>query len=264
MSFELAYSALSIASGALVGLVLTLVGGGGSMLAVPLMIYVLGVPDAHQAIGTSAFAVSLSAAAGLPKYARAGHVKWRCAGLFAAIGVIGALLGSTLSMAIDARKLLGAFAVMMMLAGILMLKKRCVLGDPDAQCGREQLPRVLGFGGAAGMLSGFFGIGGGFLIVPGLVAAAGMPTLHAIGSSLVAVAAFGLTTGLNYARADLVDWRLALLFVAGGIAGGSIGTHIACRLSNRKGALETLLATLIFLVAAFMIWKSGYPAAATP
>ncbi|MDY6947381.1 MAG: sulfite exporter TauE/SafE family protein [Pseudomonadota bacterium] len=262
MSLELANSALTVASGALVGLILTLVGGGGSILAVPLMVYVLAVPDAHQAIGTSAIAVGLSAAAGLPKYALAGQVKWRCAGLFAAIGVIGAWLGSTLSMALDARKLLGAFALMMVLAGIFMLKKRCVPGNPDADCGREQLPRLLGFGGAAGTFSGFFGIGGGFLIVPSLVAATGMPTLHAIGSSLVAVAAFGLTTGLNYARTGQVNWRLALLFVAGGIAGGSIGTHVARRLSNRKGTLETLLATLTFLVAAFMVWQSVRPAAA--
>jgi uncharacterized membrane protein YfcA len=160
--------------------------------------------------------------------------------------------------------LLGAFAVMMMLAGMIVLKKRRVPDKSDAHCGRKELPRVLGLGGAAGIFSGFFGIGGGFLIVPGLIAATGMPTLHAIGSSLVAVAAFGLTTGLNYARADLVDWRLALLFVAGGIAGGPVGTHMARRLSNRKGALEILLATLIFLVAAFMIWQSLRPAAATP
>jgi len=264
MSFDLTYSALSIASGALVGLILTLVGGGGSILAVPLMVYIVAVPDAHMAIGTSAFAVGLSAATGLPKYARSGHVKWHCAALFAGIGVIGALFGSTLSLAIDARKLLAAFAVMMMLAGLLMLKKRRLPGDPDVQCGRERLPKVLGFGGAAGIFSGFFGIGGGFLIVPGLLAATGMPTLHAIGSSLVAVAAFGLTTGLNYARADLVDWQLALLFVAGGAAGGLIGTGVARRLSNRKGVLETLLAALTFLVAAFMLWQSISPAGAAP
>lgn len=256
MSFELLHSALSVASGALVGLILALVGGGGSILAVPLMIYVVAVPDTHLAIGTSAFAVGLSAIAGLAKHARAGHVKWRCAGIFAGIGVIGALLGSSLSMAFDASKLLVAFAVMMMIAGILMLRKRCVPGDPDVQCGMEQLPRVLGFGGATGLCSGFFGIGGGFLIVPGLVASTGMPTLHAIGSSLVAVAAFGLTTGANYARADLVDWPLALLFVAGGAVGGLAGTGLARRLSNRKGALETLLAVLILLVSAFMLWRS--------
>jgi hypothetical protein len=248
--------ALSVASGAVVGLILALVGGGGSILAVPLMVYVVAVPSAHVAIGTSAFAVALSAGAGLIRHARAGHVKWRCAGIFAGIGVVGALVGSTLGMTFEGHKLLGAFAVVMLFAGVLMLRNRCVAGDPDAQCGREELPRVLGFGSAAGLFSGFFGIGGGFLIVPGLVAATGMPTLHAIGSSLVAVVAFGLTTGFNYARADLIDWPLAILFVAGGAAGSLIGTGAARRLSVYKGALETLLAVLIFLVAIFMLWKS--------
>ena len=129
--------ALSVASGAIVGLILALVGGGGSILAVPLMVYVVAVPSAHVAIGTSAFAVALSAGAGLVRHARAGHVKWRCAGLFASIGVVGALVGSTLGMAFDGHKLLAAFAIVMLLAGVLMLRKRCVAGNPDAQCGRE-------------------------------------------------------------------------------------------------------------------------------
>lgn len=256
MIFDPLHYALSIASGALVGLILALVGGGGSILAVPLMMYVVAVPSAHVAIGTSAFAVALSAGAGLVRHARAGHVKWRCAGVFASVGVVGALVGSTLGMAFDGSKLLAAFAVVMLLAGVLMLRKRCVAGNPDAQCGREELPRVVGFGSAAGLFSGFFGIGGGFLIVPGLVAATGMPTLHAIGSSLVAVAAFGLTTSVNYARSDLIDWPLALLFFVGGVVGSLVGTGAAHRLSRHKGALETLLAVLIFVVATFMLWKS--------
>lgn len=248
--------ALGAASGALVGLILALAGGGGSILAVPLMVYVVAVPNAHVAIGTSAFAVALSAGTGLIKHAHAGHVKWRCAGLFAGIGIIGAMIGSTLGMAFDGHKLVAAFAVVMVLAGVLMLRKRCVAGNPDAQCGRKELPKLLGFGSAVGLFSGFFGIGGGFLIVPGLVAATGMPTLHAIGSSLVAVAAFGLTTGFNYARADLIDWPLVMVFVAGGAAGSLIGTRAARRLSEHKGALEIFLAVLIFVVATFMLWKS--------
>ena len=249
--------ALGIGSGALVGAILGLVGGGGSILAVPLMVYVVAVPNPHVAIGTSAFAVAFSAGTSLLEHARRGHVKWHCAGLFAGIGVVGALVGSTLGLAFDGDKLLALFALAMILAGALMLSRRGVAGNPDAQCRAEQLPKVLGFGGAAGLFSGFFGIGGGFLIVPGLVAATGMSTLQAIGSSLVAVAAFGLTTGLNYARSGLVDWPLALLFVAGGAAGGLVGTRVACRLSSYKGVLETLFAVLIFFVAAFILWKSA-------
>jgi len=248
---------LGAGSGALVGLVLGLVGGGGSILAVPLMIYVVGVTNPHVAIGTSALAVAATAAINLFDHARAGHVKWRCAHLFASTGILGALAGSTLGMAVDGQKLLCLFALVMVLVGVLMLRARNQCGNPGAECRREQLPRVLGFGGAAGLFSGFFGIGGGFLIVPGLVASTGMPTLYAIGSSLVAVLAFGLTTGINYAWSGLVDWPLALLFIGGGAVGGFMGASFARRLSQRTGALNTLFAVLIFIVAAGMLWQGG-------
>lgn len=102
-----------------------------------------------------------------------------------------------------------------------------------------------------------FGIGGGFLIVPGLVAATGMPMINAIGSSLVAVAAFGLTTAVNYAFAGLVDWPIAFVFIAGGVLGGVLGAALARRLSHHRGRLTAIFAALIFVVAAYMLWKSA-------
>ena len=96
-----------------------------------------------------------------------------------------------------------------------------------------------------GLFSGFFGIGGGFLIVPGLVAATRMPILNAVGTSLVAVTAFGLTTALNYGLSDLVDWNLALVFIVGGIIGSTFGTQIAKRLASNTGQLTTVFAVLI-------------------
>ena len=99
-------SALSIGSGAIVGLVLGLVGGGGSILAVPLLVYLVGVSTPHVAIGTSALAVSASAFANLLPHARAGNVKWRCAAVFAASGVAGALIGAEFAKALDGQKLL--------------------------------------------------------------------------------------------------------------------------------------------------------------
>ena len=100
-----------------------------------------------------------------------------------------------------------------------------------------------GFG--AGSLSGFFGIGGGFLIVPGLMFATGMPIFNAIGSSLVGVAAFGATAAFNYAISGFVDWRLALVFIGGGIAGGLIGGRVARKVGEKRGALNVLLAAII-------------------
>jgi uncharacterized membrane protein YfcA len=257
MTLEPVQYLLGGASGTLVGFTLGLVGGGGSILAVPLMVYLVGVPSPHIAIGTSALAVAVNAGANLLPHARAGNVKWRCAGMYAAAGVAGAWIGSSIGKAFDGQKLLFLFALLMVVVGGLMLKGRDTLGNPDVRLNREIAPRIAGFGALTGLFSGFFGIGGGFLIVPGLIASTGMPMLNAVGSSLVAVSAFGLTTSLNYARSGLIDWPLAAVFIAGGVAGGVVGAMVAKRLSAKKGVLNTVFAGLIFAVAAYMLWQSG-------
>ena len=257
MTLEPVEYLLGAGSGSLVGFTLGLVGGGGSILAVPLMVYLVGVASPHVAIGTSALAVAANAGANLIPHARQGAIKWRCAGMFAAAGVAGAYAGSTLGKAFDGQKLLFLFALLMIAVGALMLKTRGDPGDPDAQCRRENAPKVLGYGAATGLFSGFFGIGGGFLIVPGLMASTGMPMRNAIGSSLVAVAAFGLTAALNYAASGLVDWLLAAVFIGGGVVGGLAGAALSKRLSAHKGALNTIFALLIFAVAAYMLWRSA-------
>lgn len=257
MSLEPIQYLLGAGSGILVGFVLGLVGGGGSILAVPLMVYMVGVRSPHLAIGTSALAVAANALTGLAHHVHLGTVKWRCAGMFALAGVIGAFAGSTAGKAVDGQKLLFLFAIVMLFVGAMMLRGRRRIGEPGAECNRENAAKVLGFGLGSGVFSGFFGIGGGFLIVPGLVASTGMPIINAIGSSLVAVAAFGLTTALNYARSGLVDWILAATFIVGGAAGGLLGARIAHRLSGVEGRLTTLFAMLIFAVAGYMLWKSA-------
>lgn len=253
---DAAQYALGALSGGLVGFVLGLVGGGGSILAVPLMVYLVGVPNAHVAIGTSALAVAANAASGLAGHARAHHVKWRCGGMYAAAGIVGALAGSTLGKMVDGDKLLFLFALIMLLVGALMLKGRGNPGNPGAECNREKAPKVVAYGLGSGVFSGFFGIGGGFLIVPGLVASTGMPMLMAVGTSLVAVTAFGLTTAANYAFSGLVDWPLALVFILGGVAGSTGGTRLAARLGDETGRLTVVFAGLIFVVALYMLWRS--------
>lgn len=246
---------LGALSGGLVGFVLGLVGGGGSILAVPLMVYLVGVREPHVAIGTSALAVAFNALTGLIPHARKGTVIWRCGGMYAASGAVGALAGSTLGKAVDGQKLLLLFAGLMIVVGALMLKNRNDPGEPGVTCHRENAPKVIGYGSVTGVFSGFFGIGGGFLIVPGLMAATHMPMANAIGSSLIAVAAFGLATSFNYALSGLVDWGLAAAFILGGMAGGAAGAGVSGRLASHKGALNTLFALLIFAVAIYMIYK---------
>lgn len=248
---------LGAGSGVLVGFVLGVVGGGGSILAVPLMVYLVGVPSPHVAIGTSALAVAANALTGLLNHLRQGNVKWRCSLVYAASGIAGAFLGSTAGKAVDGQKLLFLFAMVMIVVGVLMLRGRGKAGDPTVVLGRENAPKLVGYGAGTGLFSGFFGIGGGFLIVPGLVAATGMPMINAVGSSLVAVTAFGLTTAANYAFSGLVDWVLAGMFIAGGIGGGLLGARAALRLSGTQGRLTTVFAILIFAVAGSMIWQSA-------
>lgn len=246
----------AVLSGGVVGFVLGMIGGGGSILAVPLMVYVVGVGSPHVAIGTSALAVAANAAINLGVHARAHTVKWRCAGLFASAGVVGASAGSTLGKRIDGGSLLSIFAVAMIAVGAAMLRGRGDAGSPGAECNRENAPKVLGYGLGTGMVSGFFGIGGGFLIVPGLIASTGMPVLNAIGSSLVAITAFGLTTAFNYALSGMVDWGLATLFISGGMVGGVLGSRAASHLAVRGSTLRTVFAGVIFAVAGYILWRA--------
>lgn len=251
---------LATGSGALVGFVLGLIGGGGSILAVPLLVYVVGVKSPHVAIGTSAVAVALSALVNLAGHARAGNVKWRCALVFAAAGVAGAAIGSTFGKSFDGEKLLALFGILMVVVAMLMLFKGGEDGDINVRLTRDTAPNLapllLAYGAAVGALSGFFGIGGGFLVVPGLLAATGMPMIYAIGSSLVSVSAFGLTTAGNYALSGLVDWTLVAFFISGGIVGGCAGRLAGARLSRQKQMLSRLFAIVVATVGTYVVWRA--------
>lgn len=254
---------LAAGSGGLVGVVLGLVGGGGSILAVPLLTYAVGVNSPHVAIGTSALAVSVSAAGNLVPQWRAGNVKWRCAGAFSLAGVLGALAGSAAARAVDGQSLLALFGFVMLAVGGLMLRRRRGEGDPDVRLTKRSapvlLPWLLGIGFAVGLFSGFFGIGGGFLIVPGLMLATSMPLPMAIGTSLVAVSAFGAATAASYAVSGLIDWPLAGLFVLGGVLGGLVGAGLGRRLSQHKRALTLTFAGLVILVGLYVVARGALP-----
>jgi len=250
---------LGLASGALVGFSLGLVGGGGSILAVPLMVYVVGVPRPHIAIGTSAIAVAANAAINLFNHARGGTVMWAIGLMFAVSGIAGALAGSVLGKMLDGQKLLALFALVMLVIAMLMLKARTRVGASEVTMSRANLPAVVGLGVATGTMSGFFGIGGGFLIVPALMLATGMSIMNAVSSSLVAVTAFGLTTAASYAWSGLVAWHLAGLFIVGGVVGGVAGTRAARHLSARRGALNIVFAAVIIVVALYMLARNLWP-----
>lgn len=250
----------TLISGGLIGLILGLVGGGGSILAVPLLVYVVGIDSPHVAIGTAAVAVAANALTGLIGHARAGRVKWGCAGVFAAAGMVGAALGAELGKAFDGKRLLVLFGLLMIGVGVSMLRKRRVVDAPDVRLARDSarilLPRLISIGLGVGLAAGFFGIGGGFLIVPGLILATGMPLTYAVGTSLVVVTALGMTTAISYAASGLVDWTVTLLLIAGGIAGALVGIALGRVLAARKGLLERGFAGMVIIVGIYVAASS--------
>jgi uncharacterized protein len=249
-------NSMTIAAGGIVGAVLGLIGGGGSILAVPLLVYGVGVASPHVAIGTSAIAVSVSAFSNLITHWRVGNVSWRCAGVFSLAGVVGALIGSSVAKAVDGHRLLALFGVLMVAVGLAMLRNPKAIETPEIRLtfatARKLAPALVATGLGVGLLSGFFGIGGGFLIVPGLMAATGLPITRAIGTSLVAVTVFGATTAANYAASGLVDWRVAMLFIVGGVVGGFLGVALGNALSRRKGALRVIFGVTVVVVGIYV------------
>ncbi|MDJ0642800.1 MAG: sulfite exporter TauE/SafE family protein [Erythrobacter sp.] len=247
----------ALAAGALIGFILGMVGGGGSILAVPLLIYFVGVDSTHMAIGTAAVAVAINAAIGLIAHARKGNIKWGCAVVFGSSAIAGAALGAELGKSVDGARLLALFAMLMIGVGLLTMRKRSGGSDPDVKLeratARRLLPRLLPAGFGVGGFSGFFGIGGGFLIVPGLVAATAMPISVAIGSSLLVITAVGATTALSYSISGYVDWTLVALLGLGGIAGALLGRIALGALTGRGRALQLGFGGLVVAVGSAIL-----------
>jgi uncharacterized protein len=243
---------LTLLSGALVSLLLGVFGGGGSVLALPLLVHVVAVRSPHVAIGISAAAVTANALMNLGLHARRQTVKWRCAIVFALSGLIGAAAGSALGKRVDGDALLAIFGVVMIVVGALTLRKKQSREQPNVRLTRDSAgrlaPPLIALGFAIGAASGFFGIGGGFLITPALMWATDMPIAMAIGSSLVSVTAFGATTAMSYANSGMIDWSLTGLFVLGGLLGSTGAQWLMRRLATQASTLRPLFA--VFVMAA--------------
>ena len=248
--------ALAVAGGALIGLLLSVFGGGGSVLAAPLLLYVVGVRDPHVAIGTSAAAVAVNAAVGLAAQAKAGRVKWPCALVFGGAGLVGSLAGAHLAKMIDGGQLILWFAGAMALVGVSMLAPKKDEGDPGVRLDAALTRRLAPLGLLVGSAAGFFGIGGGFLIVPGLMAATGMTLANAAASSLVSVVLFGAATSASYAVSGLVDWPVFAALVAGGGVGALAGGPLAARLAGHAASARRAFALMVLATAAYVAWRT--------
>lgn len=248
---------LSILSGIVVGLSLGLFGGGGSVLAVPLLLYGVGVKDVHVAIGTSAFAVGIIAFVNLFYHKRNGNVKFKKGILFALPGIGGTVIGAQLGLWTSSENLLMFFALFMVLVAVLMLKKKSYKTIQNNSMTSSILilkNNIPVSGLAVGVLAGYFGIGGGFLIVPALMYSGALSITQAIGTSLISVSSFGLMTAGSYIVAEQIDFVISFLFVGGGVIGGIIGTKMSQRISNIKMAKG--FAVMLIGISAYILLKT--------
>ena len=245
-----------VLGGAVVGFLLAVFGGGGSVLAAPVLLYLGGVTDAHVAVGTASAAVAANAALNLLGHWRGGRIKWPCATVFAIAGLAGSFAGSSLAKLISGQQLLLAFAFAMAAIGLSMFRKPKSEGEPDVHISMKLVARLAPLGLLTGLAAGFFGIGGGFLIVPGLMLATGMTMANATASSLLSVALFGAATSFNYALTGQVDWTLAGWLLLGGAVGGGAGLFAAKRLAGHARLARSLFAGMIILVAIYVAWRS--------
>lgn len=231
---------LPILAGTATGLLLGAVGGGGSILLVPLLIVVFGL-DAHAATGTALGVVAISAAVGSVIHARSGSVRVQQGLLFAVPGVLASAATAPLNAQLPEWALVGAVVVLMMAVAARMWR------PPQAVGARRSAVVVAMAGLAAGALTGLLGVGGGFIIVPALVLAVGLPMREAVGTSLVVIAANALAALPGYALRGDVDGRLVLVLAGGalvGVAGGSVVSRMA---GERR--LQRSFAGLLVLVA---------------
>jgi uncharacterized membrane protein YfcA len=238
---------LALATGAVVGLALGALGGGGSVLAVPALIHLLGFTPV-AATTASLLIVMATSATALVAHAREGNVRWLTGSLFAAAGILPAMLAGVLAARLPDALLTGAFAVVASAAALRMLLPRSM-----ADTGREVRPASAAAAGAGlGAVTGFLGVGGGFLAVPALVSVLGLRMRTAVGTSLLVItinslAALAARTG----TAGGLDWTVVAPFAGAAILGARDGKRLGARVSG--GLLQRVFAAVLLAVAVFML-----------
>ncbi len=236
--------------GALIGLVLGLLGGGGAILAVPGLVYVLGA-DPHAAIAASLAIVAVGAATGLLAHARRGRVAWVTALQLGLTGAVGAWAGASAGRLVPGERLLALLGLFMLLAAWLMVRRPTA--DAERPPSSRWLAPLLGLG--VGVLTGFFGIGGGFLIVPALTLGLGLPIRLAIGTSLAVITMNALAGVVGYLGGGTVDWSLTLLVSLGAVGGALVGSRLATSAPERQ--LRRGFAGLVAVIAIYLVYRNA-------
>jgi uncharacterized membrane protein YfcA len=239
---------LAIGLALLMGVTLGLLGGGGSILAVPILVYVLALPS-KVAIATSLLVVGLTSAFALIPHARAGNVVWKTGAIFGAFGMMGAGFGGWLAQFVPDALLLVGFALLMFGAGIAMLRKK--QGGPAAPSDGASLPVIAAEGLVVGVVTGLIGAGGGFIIVPALVLMGGLDMKRAVGTSLFIIAIKSAAGFAGYLSHVQVDWALAGGFAVASVTGAFLGSLVARRVDASN--LKSGFGVFVLVVASVML-----------
>jgi uncharacterized membrane protein YfcA len=234
-----------------IGLSLGLIGGGGSIITVPVLVYVLDV-EPHRAIGMSLAVVGSTALVGAFLHHRKGAVSWRTGAVFAASGIVSAYLGSKLTRLVSPPALMLLFAGLMLVVATVMLTRKAPAADAPAHT--PNLPREALAGLGVGFLTGFLGVGGGFLIVPALVVFGGLPMKAAIGTSLFVIAVNCASGLLGHLTSDAFDWKLTVLVASLAVAGALAGTALSDRFHPR--GLRRIFAWFVVAVAVYLVARN--------
>lgn len=233
-----------------IGIALGMLGGGGSILTVPILVYGLGV-EAKPAIATSLLVVAVTSLAALLQHARSGLVDFRIGVLFGGAGMVGAFAGGRVASFVPDTVLLVVFALLMLATAIAMLRgPSAAVVSADAGA-RAPLGRILAHGLVVGAVTGLVGAGGGFLIVPALVLLGGMPMQRAVATSLLIIAMKSFAGFAGYLGHVSIDWTLAALVGGAAVAGSFVGSRAAALIAQRT--LRTLFAWFVMVMALFVV-----------
>lgn len=243
--------ALTLALSILIGISLGLLGGGGSILTVPILSYVAGMAP-REAIASSLVVVALTSAVGVIPHARAGRVMWRTGVLFGGAGMVGAYVGGRVSLLFSARGLMIAFGVLMVVTATAMLRRASPRPQPPIARKTKLVPALVqGF--VVGTITGLLGVGGGFVIVPAMVLFGGLAMEYAVGTSLVVIAMNSVAGFVGHIGEVPIDWPTTLA-VSGVAAGGAVlGGRLVGRID--PALLRRAFGVLIIVVAAVVLAK---------
>jgi len=253
-------SVLAAILASIMGLTLGLLGGGGSILTVPILVYALGV-DEKSAIATSLLVVGSTSAMALVAHARAGNVSWKTGLTFGAFGMVGAFVGGLLAKFIPGGALLVLFALLMLVTSVAMLKgKKKPDGARAGEDAEQELPilKIALEGSVVGLVTGLVGAGGGFLVVPALVLLGGLSMKRAIGTSLLVIAMKSFAGFAGFAGHVSIDYSLTLGFVGAAVVGTFAGVALSKRIQADK--LRKGFAVFVLVMAFFIFGKQIDPA----